>query len=221
MSHLYSSSTAGLYSEEEDSCITSSSSFEVTSSSSSVFQYGATEPLKRGVLDDLDDCCCVSTEELDGDPTDQPVVGWQKRNACPNSSCYHLSAQSEKSLLSSCVVVESCNQIPRANNGNEKLSRSSLSRAVINLGSESKSSIRSYIHSTPAIPYTFHHHLGSDIGLHIEEYRKSYTYPRLEAKHRRTSLSSTSTAAMVKPTLFVLDNDCTAKVPLKVIVSTK
>lgn len=222
-------SSCSVYSEEDDSsCITSSSSLEVTPSNSSVFQYSPTDPLKSElVVDEEDHCCCVSTEELSANIIDQPLVGWEKRSPCPKSPCprqksprqkssirRRLSAQSsEKSILSSCVVVENCNQTCRANSSNDKLS--SLSRAIINLGSESKSSLRSYIHSTPAIPYTFHHHLDGDTAVYIEEYRNSYTYPNMEQKHRRMSLNSASKAAMVKPTLFVLDNDCTVRVPLK------
>lgn len=202
-----------MYSEGEDStCITSSSSLEVTSST-------CVEPFKSELVDEEDHCCCVSTEELGADIIDQPLVGWEKVSPHPNSSGSGLSAQAPE--RSSCAVVESCNQMCRANSSNDRVSsRSPLSRAVINLGSESKSSLRSYIHSTPAIPYTFRHHLDGDTALYIEEYRNSYTYPNMEEKHRKTSSNSAGTAAIVKPTLFVLDNDCTIPTPLNRLVSS-
>lgn len=207
------SSTAAVYSEEEDSSFiasTESSSFEVTPSSSSVLQHS--DPLKSELVSEEDSCCCVSTEELSVDIIDQPLVGWKKLSVCQKSSNHRLSAQaSEKSLHGSC---ESCNQTCKANSSSDKLTRSSLSRAVINLGSESKSLLRSYIHSTPAIPFTFRHHLDGDTAaFYMEEYRNSYTYPCMG---KRMTVNSASTPATVKPTLFVLDNDCTLnKLPLK------
>lgn len=199
-------------SSAEEDFITSSesSSSEVTPCNSCFLLYS--DPLESDLLGLEGSCCCVSTEELAADFLDQPLVGWGKRVstiACPKvNSCHHASSVaslvSEKTLGSGVTVENSSHNLKESSPIN--LARSSMSRAMINLGLESKSSLRSYIHSTPAIPYTFHHHVNGDMAIYMEEYRNSYTFPSIEEKIRKMSSNSQSLTAPVKPTLFVLEN---------------
>lgn len=196
--------------EEEDSFILSSttgssSSCELTPCNPSFPQR--TDPLKSSLEGQRESCCCVSPEELSANIFDQPLVGWGKSTtSLPKSfSCHHIS--SERSLCSSVMVDGATNHMSKASTVSDRVSKSSLSRATINLGSDSKSSLRSYIHSTPVIPYNFHHHniANGDSTAYIEEYRNSYTYPNMEEKVKK--VTTTSSTATLKPTLFVLDNN--------------
>ena len=203
----YKVSPAGVCSissvEEEDPFILSSTtgsscSCELTPCNPSLPQR--TEPLKSSLEGQRESCCCVSPEEL---RVDMPLVGWGKSTtSLPNSFlCHHIL--SERSPYSS-VAVDGATY--RMSKTSDRVSKSSLSRGMMNLGSDSKSSLRSYIHSTPVIPYTFQHHnvANGDSTAYIEEYRNSYTYPNMEEKAKR--ITATSSTATLKPTLFVLDN---------------
>ena len=210
-------SSSSMCSEEEDSPFsgsTESSSSEVAHSNSSILQ--CPHSWKNDLVREEDRCCCVSSEDLSAESIDQPLVGWEKRRKSSNHR--PVSQASERSLAAN-AVVESASKGNSSSGG--RLSRSLLSRAVINLGSDSKSLLRSYIHSTPAIPFTFHHHLDGDTAaLYMEEYRNSYTYPNMDKRNTGTSSPKPSTPALVtpalvKPTLFVMDN---VRAPLQRLV---
>lgn len=219
--------------EEEDSSTESSISdllCEVSSGEVKLQEIAVDSPcfldscsLKGGQVFQSRSCCCVSAEELTTHWMEQPLTGWQARDmdslGCSGlegpSHC--ISAQLSKISLSSFSDSASClgDDLFKSGSGTGRIFRTSqaLSRGVINLGSnsDSKSSLRNYIHSSPAIPYTFRHHDVDDKDIassYMEEYKKAYTYPNLEERSRKISdpLASISTA-MIKPTLFVLNND--------------
>lgn len=205
--------------DEDDSIpvSTESSTYEITSSSSCLLQDVA---LKGDLVGQNSSCCCVSAEELTAHWMDQPMIGWQARNiespTGPGSvgPSHCISTQlSEKSLSLSDTAGyfgDGGSPIFKLNSRIFKSSQT-LSRGVINLGSESKSSLRSYIYSNPSIPYTFHHHVdvsdGDAASVYVEDYRKAYTYPSLGERNKRIPDALGSISTTVKPTLFVLHND--------------
>lgn len=194
--------------EDESSFPTSSSStFEITPCSSG--SLPVEEPFKSDVEGS---CCCVSVEDLAGDWMDLPFVGWEAKTSIPGSSSHCLSVLSQAHHGHG--SVEGGSHACKASSSASKVSKSAVSKSTINLGSESRSSLRSYIHTAPFIPYTFHHHLGSDTSVYLEDYRNSYTYPNL-GKSRKVPLSvpGLNIPATVKPTLYVLNSSLALRYP--------
>lgn len=213
-----STATCTVCSEEEDLLLVASTEFSSSASEVAHLGYRGILQYQHWLREDLvsegDRCCCVATEELTSESTDQPLVGWEKRKiACQRNNQRPISQASERSIAAN-AVAESASK--GSSSGGERLSKSSMSRTVINLGSDSKSSLRSYIYSTPTIPFTFQHHLDGDTAaLYMEEYRNSYTYPNMDKRNSGTSSPRSSTPALVKPTLFMMDN---VRVPLQRLV---
>lgn len=156
-------------------------------------------------------CCCVSAEELASDALDQPVVGWEGRRTI---SRHFISSQLSESSHGP-AAFDSAHHSHNSADSSEKASYASgstlFSKGAFHLGSETKSQLRKYIHSTqPDIPYIFRHHklYDDESSRYIEDYKCCYTYPSLEEKSRKTSVvSSCSSTTAVKPTLFVLGGD--------------
>lgn len=214
--------------DEDDSIPTSteSSTYEIASSGSScLFQEVESLAPRGDLVGQKRSCCCVSAEELTAHWMDQPMTGWQARNIESPSSgkgsvgpSHCISAQLSDKYLSSLsdtagYFSDGVSQLFKSNSSTGRIFKSSqtLSRGVISLGSESKSSLRNYIYSSPAIPYTFHHHVNASDGdagsVYMEEYRRAYTYPSLQERNKRIPETISSLSTTVKPTLFVLHND--------------
>ena len=222
-------------SEGEDASTTQSSTCEINTFSTATSSLALDVALKGELVCGSRPCCCASAEEMNGHWMDQPLIGWQDRSvkspliglgsASGSVSC--MSTQlSEVSLNSlsdptghffECVpsqLFKSSSSSSSSNSTAKTYNRPShahSSRGVISLGSDSKSSLRSYIYSSPAIPFAFHHHVNvSDedtSSVYMEEYKKGYTYPTLKERNKRIPESLNSVPTTVKPTLFVLNND--------------
>lgn len=213
----FSSSSA----DENESCDS------LTSSESSTFEITPCDtdnpsavagPLKGELVGQSKSCCCVSAEEMTADWMNWLFVGWRSKSVGSSdsgSTSHCISLQVSDKSLSSLVntgssLLDGSNQMNRAssNTGSgSKIPRQPLLRGIISLFSDSKSSLRGYIHSIPTIPYTFQHHVSEDCAsLYMEEYRRSYTYPSLEEKCKKMPENLANVPTTVKPTLFVLDN---------------
>ena len=172
------SSNSSITSAEEDSSSVLSSKSSLTTLVS-CFSASGQEKL----------CCCVSVEDF---PGEQPIAGWENRSVISPTNSHILSQNLDKSL-----VLEH-NPSPKSS---VKNSKQPLSKGSFSLGTDSKSSLRSYMQFTPTIAYKFNHCVDGDISTYIEEYRNSYTYPNQERNKR----SFASTTTLVKPTLYTLD----------------
>lgn len=202
-----SSSSTDLDLDEDESSFTvsttESSTSEMTPCSSETSVLSDT--LRENLISKEGSCCCVSTEELFTNAMDLPLTGWETKTTRPTTlehfanSCISPKV-SEKSLERNACKANS-------SSSNCRISKSPSPKVLINLGAaSSSSSLHEYIHSTPAIQYRFHHHVGrdTDMGVYVEEYRNSYTYPSIEDKVKKQPSSG---AVSVKPTLFVLDRE--------------
>ena len=176
---------------------TESSTSEITPCSS---ETSVLDTLKENLISKERSCCCVSAQELFTNIMDLPLTGWETKTSRPIAlehfaNCCISPKVSEKSLERNACKSSS------------RISKSSMSKVSMNLGgASSSSSLHDYIYSTPAIQYTFRHHVGrdTDMGVYVEEYRNSYTYPSLKEKVKKLPSSG---AVSVKPTLFVLDQE--------------
>ena len=137
--------------------------------------------------------------------------GWETNNisaSITSGSSHCILSQSSSQSLSS----KSSSQIHSSQSNNTlrpKLSSCCSSRRQ---NSGVKSVIRGYIEPEP-ISYKFEHHDVNMVVLHMDRYRKVYTYPNMERKCRsmeNQSLINTSSTvrsvystALVRPKLFV------------------
>ena len=191
---------------------TTTSTFEITPNASTTSVLTADEQLKSRLVQE-GVCCCVSAEDISGNQMDQPLVGWEGRRV--ESSEHSISSQVLESSLTIAEVVDSSQQLYQSASCSEKASKSTHpSRGRVSLLSlEPKSQLRKYIHApaVPHIPYIFRHHdtTNGNTSQYMEDYKNCYTYPNMEEKSKKIStvVNSNSTAAAVKPTLFVLGRD--------------
>lgn len=197
-----SSSSTDLDLGEDESSFTvsatESSTSEITPSSSETSVLSDT--LKGNLISKEGSCCYVSTKELFTNIMDLPLTGWETTTTRPTALEYFANHCISPKVSEKSLERNACK-------ANSRISKSSSPKSVLGAASSS-SSLHDYINSTPAIQYTFHHHVGrdTDMGVYVEEYRNSYTYPSLEEKVKKLPLNAAS-AVTVKPTLFVLDRE--------------
>ncbi len=154
-------------------------------------------------------CSCASAEEWTGDWYTQSLCRWKSRSVASSSSHF---IDSQSCFLGS--VIERKFQVYKPQSSSSSKSRSLISRSLCNLSRcEPK---RSYIQSTPTIPYTFHHYESGDISRYIEDYRNSYTYPNIEDKNKKSGMGFSLYAMnTVMPKLLTIEDS----IPYRTVMS--
>ena len=168
----------------------------------------------------LDKSCCCDVKLCLGvteSTSRQPFCGWEQRMLPSAGSSHHIiiTQNSDQSLGPS---SDSHRETSKTTNGSFTKSKPYSHRPISYRRTDSKSLVRSYIHTEPqAIPYKFEHHIDSDTFLYIDKYRKTITYPRMEQKSMPVSGAAAPgemmsmwssrcvpSPVLIKPKLFVL-----------------
>lgn len=202
---MATSGSSGSYSSDEDESLSSSSIIfgleaqSYTSVSSPTDDVDDQLKKSAGSIIQEEHCHCISLEEFTGE---WPFSGWERRTVDTAHSFHFIAPPNFNKFLNIFPAYGTSGPQKVRPGGGNRLLRSKVS--TVNLASESKSSLQSYIHSTPTIPYTFQHCVDGSTSEYIEEYRNSYTYPNLKEsiKKKGTVCNYVKT---VKPKLFVLD----------------
>jgi hypothetical protein len=129
-------------------------------------------------------CCCDGLSESVS-VARQPFCGWEQKSLPPFTGNTHIifPQNSDQSLES---TGNSRGNADRSTNGAFTKSKCSIYQSTNHKRTDFRYQIRLHIHSSDskAILYEFEHHTDrdSDISLHIDKYRKSITYPKMEQK---------------------------------------
>lgn len=174
-------------------------------------------------------CCCDGRPHLSesGSVARQPFCGWEQRMLPSTGSTHIIFIQNSDQSLGS--NGNSHRETNKSANGTFTKSKCSVYQSTNHKRTDFRSQVRSYMYSSDskAILYEFeHHNRGSDISLHIDKYRKSITYPKMEQKSLpltsgmagysggELSLLSLGSrcvpSSVLKPKLFVLGEGSTA-----------
>lgn len=154
-------------------------------------------------------CTCFFISNNHGnsdDPNFFPLSGWEDSNGVTSSSSHCISRQNSSNSLSS----KNSTQFNSSRSTSSLKSKSSSIRSHAS-STTVKSVVRGYIETEP-IPYEFEHHDPNMLLLHIDQYRKVYTYPNMEQKGRTIesqlafngSSRNVYSTLLVRPKLFVL-----------------
>lgn len=167
-------------------------------------------------------CACVCTLQNNQNSNNNVMVadlislcGWENSiNPLLSSPSSHLiSPQNSSQSLTSKSSTSSQISYSRSCSTTKSLKTRASS---LGTSSQTKSVVRSYIEPKP-IPYKFEHHDERLIQLHIDRYKKSYTYPNMEqrsqANENQVLLNASSRRAysttLVTPKLYILgDGNC-------------
>lgn len=174
-------------------------------------------------------CCCDGRPHLSESDSvaRQPFCGWEQRMLPSTGSTHIIFIQNSDQSLDS--NGNSHRETNKSANGTFTKSKCSVYQSTNHKRTDFRSQVRSYMYSSDskAILYEFeHHNRGSDISLHIDKYRKSITYPKMEQKSLpltsgmagysggELSLLSLGSrcvpSSVLKPKLFVLGEGSTA-----------